>query len=758
VRRAATTICAIFLGCLAFAAPASGMGEPSLVRNIAPGTASSSPSWLAPLDGRLYFSADDGVHGSELWSSDGTTAGTSLFKDIVVGSGSSFPIGMTDAFGELAFRATHPDHGAEPWASDGTSAGTALVTDIVPGPVTSDPVNLALGDSRSYFQADDGTTGRELWVYHGTGTETTLVKDLNPGGDPGVHGQMLAVGDTVYFGGDDGTGLKLWRSNGTAAGTAPVSDDVFIDLKPHVWRDGKLFFAATIPAAGSELWVYDAAEGEATMLEDVVSGPSWGLPLLESVVAVDGTILFTAEDGPATTLWRTDGTPDGTTQVEDGMGMLGALTVAGGVAYFAGGDGTSGVELWRSDGTAAGTRIVADIDDGLDSSIPEQLTAIGDRLFFSGNDGEHGYELWTSDGTEAGTEMVADVAGGADSSSPTDITEAGGNVFFVADTDAAGRELWSFPLDIAPVAVNDSTTVAEDAAATAIPVLANDTDADGGAPKSVASVTQPANGEVVVTGGGSGVTYEPDPDYCNAGGATDDFAYELSPGGDVALVKVTVTCADDAPVAVGDSATVAEDAAATAIPVLANDTDADGGAPKSVASVTQPANGEVLVTGGGTGLTYRPDAGYCNTGGPTDDFTYRLSPGGSTATVAVRVTCVDDPPDEPEPPDPPEAGTAFAGRSAEVFKGVARLRLRCRGEGACKGRATLAVRVRRGGRRVRVVLGSKRFSIAAGEAKMVRIRLNRTGRSRLAATPAGRLRVKLAGSGVEPRTVVLTSG
>ena len=52
---------------------------------------------------------------------------------------------------------------------------------------------------------------------------------------------------------------------------------------------------------------------------------------------------------------------------------------------------------------------------------------------------------------------------------------------------------------------------------------------------------------------------------------------------------------------------MAEDSGATAIDVLANDTDADGG-PKTIASVTQPANGTVVITGGGTGLTYQPDA------------------------------------------------------------------------------------------------------------------------------------------------------
>ena len=187
--------------------------------------------------------------------------------------------------------------------------------------------------------------------------------------------------------------------------------------------------------------------------------------------------------------------------------------------------------------------------------------------------------------------------------------------------------------DDAPTAVDDTATVGEDAAATAINVLANDTDTDGG-PKSIASASDPANGAVVVAGDGSGLTYQPDANYCGP----DSFTYSLAPGGSTATVSVTVTCVDDPPVAVNDSATVVEDSGATAIDVLANDTDIDGG-PMSVGSVTQPANGAVVITGGGTGLTYAPAANFC---GP-DSFTYTLN-GGSTATVSVTVTCVDDPP------------------------------------------------------------------------------------------------------------------
>ena len=198
--------------------------------------------------------------------------------------------------------------------------------------------------------------------------------------------------------------------------------------------------------------------------------------------------------------------------------------------------------------------------------------------------------------------------------------------------------------DNPPTAVDDSATVAEDSGASAIAVLANDTDTDGG-PKSVASVTQPPNGTVVITGGGSGLTYQPNANYCNsqAGGAPDTFTYTLN-GGDSATVSVTVTCVDDPPTAVNDSATVLEDSGAAARDVLANDLNADGG-PITISSASDPANGTVAVTGGGTGLTYQPDPNYCNSqaGGAPDTFTYTLT-GGSTATVSMTVTCAPDDP------------------------------------------------------------------------------------------------------------------
>ena len=189
-------------------------------------------------------------------------------------------------------------------------------------------------------------------------------------------------------------------------------------------------------------------------------------------------------------------------------------------------------------------------------------------------------------------------------------------------------------VDDNPSAVDDQKTVAEDSGASPIDVLANDLNGDGG-PLQINAASEPDHGTVEVNGAGTELSYSPDADYCNTGEATDDFTYTLN-GGSEAQVKVRVDCVDDNPSAVDDQKTVAEDSGASPIDVLANDLNGDGG-PLQITAASEPDHGTVEVNGAGTELSYSPDADYCNTGEPTDDFTYTLN-GGSEAQVKVQST------------------------------------------------------------------------------------------------------------------------
>jgi ELWxxDGT repeat protein len=122
------------------------------------------PSALTPVGDQLFFAANVAGSGPELWKTDGTRAGTVLVKDIAPGPASSRPRELTAAGGRLYFTATDGVHGDELWQSDGTAAGTTLVQDILPGPASSSPQDLTAAGGTLYFTADDGEHGRELWA------------------------------------------------------------------------------------------------------------------------------------------------------------------------------------------------------------------------------------------------------------------------------------------------------------------------------------------------------------------------------------------------------------------------------------------------------------------------------------------------------------------------------------------------------------------------------------------------------------------
>src|SRR5262249_6525899 len=144
--------------------------------------------YLTNVNGTLFFSADDGVHGIELWKSDGTAGGTVMVKDINPNTGAYFtgypkrgnsnPRNLIDFDGTLYF-AARDSNGLELWKSDGSEAGTVRVRDIFAGasyyeltPFSLDllgnssaPANLTIASNGTLlFSATDGIHGTELWL------------------------------------------------------------------------------------------------------------------------------------------------------------------------------------------------------------------------------------------------------------------------------------------------------------------------------------------------------------------------------------------------------------------------------------------------------------------------------------------------------------------------------------------------------------------------------------------------------------------
>ncbi len=461
--RALGFVATVTVGILALATPA-GAGPPdaaSLVANIRSGddTSSSSPGQLTTIGNTVFFTADDGMHGTELWKSDGT--GAAMVKDINTNpsvAASSNPAGLAAMGGVLYFSADDGTHGAELWRSDGTEAGTTMVKDIrnisnLPGsPVLLTPIGNTL-----FFSANDGVDGRQLWKTDGTEPGTQPVGAINPPG--GSNPDSLSnVGGKLFFAATNTSGTALYTSDGGAPIMVSGSDDT----APHgITAVGNTaFFAADDGTHGVELWKSDGTT--ASQVEDIYPG---GDSSPTGLTTVGDTLFFRADDGThGPELWKTDGST--ATMVKDinpGGGPFPIeLINLNGVLLFQGRDDDHGVELWRSDGTPGGTVMVKDINLGAGDSYPGRPTEVGDYVVFEASAtglSPLNSELWRTDGTAGGTALVQDInpaAGGLDTSPPPQFAVLGPAVLFGADDGVNGVELWKAVDTIAPDTTIDS--------------------------------------------------------------------------------------------------------------------------------------------------------------------------------------------------------------------------------------------------------------------------------------------------------------
>jgi ELWxxDGT repeat protein len=440
---------------------------------------SAAPAYapFATLGGNVFFAAQDRTHGRQLWRSDGTTTGTTMLTDINpdgiarYGLGNSHPPGadareVAAMNGRLFFSANDGFNGAQPWTSLGVSDGTQMIQRIGTNTNGSEPIeNYVTAGKLTFFEAHDGVLGDELWVTDGTTAGTHLVKDINPGRNSSYPFELTPFENKVLFSAGSASQRSLWISDGTETGTFQLKDidiggsAVAYPTPNFAELNGVMLFAADDGVNGRELWRTDGTETGTFQLKDIATGFYPGgrkIPRNSNptdLIAFDGKVFFSTSDRVnGTQLWESDGTANGTTAVTDinpapyGGIYPAYLTPFHGHLFFSANDGVNGTQLWESDGTPAGTTMLTDINAGPFAGIsPANLTVVGNRLFFTANDGTHGNELWMSDGTPAGTGQLADINPGPTGSiaaHPLIMADVNGVLLFSADDGTHGLELW----------------------------------------------------------------------------------------------------------------------------------------------------------------------------------------------------------------------------------------------------------------------------------------------------------------------------
>lgn len=464
---------------------------------------------LTAAGSQLFFEGFTAASNWELWVSDGTGAGTRMVTEIAPGTNAAFDsayasVGPAPFGGRVLFVADDGLHGREMWISDGTAAGTHMVRDFIPGENglwDGEYLDFAVLGGRAYFQGGDS----ELWVTDGTDAGTAFFADLYPGGLPSFPSQFHAVNGKIYFAAINDTAIdfQLFVTDGTVAGTRALNGadgPRFGDLRNSapLWPvNGKVYFSGTTPKSGSEPWVSDGTDAGTRMIANLAADQT--SPTASSdpgMKTAAGNLLFfyaneTVSPYTESSLWRSDGTEAGTFKLMETGHFPGTLMPVGPLVFFEFlFPETNKALLMMSDGTVAGTKpaddfmrrfgqrklvsffsfgntvfaTLKDLYDGAccgnDSSLWKTTAALDDSAtqlaplnpadfvevvgryaFFANTVNPFDFGLWITDGTPAGTYAI-DYNIGNINPVRENLVNAAGTLFFLNAPPGQTAKLW----------------------------------------------------------------------------------------------------------------------------------------------------------------------------------------------------------------------------------------------------------------------------------------------------------------------------
>jgi ELWxxDGT repeat protein len=408
---------------------------------VAPLSGVTQPGSGIDFNGKCVFTAQASNNATQLWISDGTAAGTvqigaySGMSNLTVASNRLF------FYNEAVIGATNYD---QIWQSDGTAAGTQLVMQV---PDTFESGRSIIGPSLQslggnlFFLTIDGHTGDNqnftLWKADGVTAPVPVQQFPQWNGGPAECEDFVWNGALYWgqFGADDS--ITLWQSDGTVAGTAPLT--VLPQTNPAPPAGTTSHILQIWGTGSSPLFLYDEISNQFWSSDGTAAGTqeagvfSQSLQQLGGLQVVGSETYFSEFTGPLVAtpdiiagglqpdplsynreLWVSDGTAAGTREVATLPGMggsAGEMANANGLVYFAAGDPAHGVELWQSDGTAAGTMLADDLLPGAASSNPYSMTVVDGSLYFSAASSSNSYtdSLWVLGATQASAPQASDV-------------------------------------------------------------------------------------------------------------------------------------------------------------------------------------------------------------------------------------------------------------------------------------------------------------------------------------------------------------
>ena len=380
----------------------------NLIKDIRQGAESSTPNLLhrgsilpIPVDinGTLFFNANDGVHGEELWQTDGTPAGTKIFVDFVPGSNGSKPHHITSIGNDLFLTIKTNDPYSREEQNDLEGHG-----------YSEDFIESLTQDLKYYeLRKVNSVTGETIVLKKSKGVLTSRSHARPIIGSP--FNSLGNVNGTLLFT-DRSEEKSRWKSDGTVAGTQPVESEIIPTSYRSSWTllDNKLIFKARDGDSDDEkLWQSNEVDAEVVKINGDFDS------INSKLIKINSALFFIANKGDDLGLWKYDGSESGATliynfpQNDTERSSLTELINVNGKLFFLErfGGFPSPIILWQSDGTEAGT---VSLKAFRFEDFPKNFININGLLFFTKKNEDHsGIELWKSDGTVTGTIKVKDV-------------------------------------------------------------------------------------------------------------------------------------------------------------------------------------------------------------------------------------------------------------------------------------------------------------------------------------------------------------
>lgn len=362
-----------------------------LVVDIAGGALGSYPQYLVNFSDTLYFVANDGTYGYEVWKSDGTVEGTTLVKNLELSGSSFYPAQRYKpdypVIANRDFLFIFPDtlsNANTAWKTKGDSLTFSQLAEPL-------IYNKFLLNNKLYIRKESG----DFLVTDGTqeGTEIRSFDLTN------MNSDNIVFEDTVmYYVTNPYTSSDVCKFDGT------TSEKLFTIYKPVYGLEkfqGRFYFyelntyynivpkkLCSIREDGTDYQVILEFNGNETRFDEA----SFFIRKMSDLLLFIGY-----DDSDDLELWTTDGTTEHTQQVKD-INPVGALHVnnllfhPNGILFFSADDG-HGNEIYQTDGTNAGTMRLRGLNPFGDVNY-NSMAIVNDVLYFGATNDKNGSELW----------------------------------------------------------------------------------------------------------------------------------------------------------------------------------------------------------------------------------------------------------------------------------------------------------------------------------------------------------------------------